>query len=202
MSLDTTHLVVDFETLGKRDNAVVTRIACTPFKLSEKDITYNELFNRTFYIALSIKDQKENYKREIDKSTLDWWKKQSKDLQKLSALPTDNDLSLQTGMDQFKSFVKSHGYSQWKSFVWARGSYFECGKFETMHENVYGEDERPFLNTYKFHDCRTYNWLLSGGPNGGLEIWEPSPMPKEFIKHHAAHDAALDAFRIIKLFWE
>ena len=198
VDLNATQLVLDFETLAFAETAIVTRLACTPVKLGEVNITYDELVDRTFYIAISIEDQ-QRYGRTMDKPTLDWWKTQPKELRVESALPTPNDLSLKDAVDTFGEWSKAQGYHKWKSFCWARGTYFELPKWVSMYENIYGIGSalKGPINTFKFHECRTYNWLLTGG---STEQWEPTPMPSSFVKHNAKHDAAMDAYRLVRLF--
>lgn len=196
--MDTTvpQFVLDFEALAFGENAIVTRIACTPFRFDEKDITYEELVTRTFYVALDTADQKNNYGRTMDRSTLKWWSEQTPELQKESMKKTDHDLSLKDAIDQLHAFAKKWKYSKWNSFIWARGSFYETCKYQTMAESIYPND-RTYLNTFKFHECRTFNWMLT---QGETECWEPNPMPASFQKHNAKHDAAMDAFRLVRLF--
>lgn len=189
--------MLDFETLGTSENAVVTRIAITPFMFNQYDVTYEQLLNRSLYIALDVKDQIENYNRVVDKSTIEFWKTQSRELRQESIKPTDNDLSLVDGLNEIKNFLKEWGYDSKYSFTWCRGINFEAPIMNTMNKQAFPNDKYPILSYRLYHDCRTFNWCMSSGKTDKY-------IPKDFnqlnhIEHHAKHDAALDVYRMLKL---
>src|ERR1017187_9157255 len=84
---------VDIETLGLESNAVILSAAIIHFDL-EKDafVTFEELLQRSLTVKISVMPQVAGPKgRQIDKSTVDWWMKQSLESRILSfnSSPTD-----------------------------------------------------------------------------------------------------------------
>lgn len=189
------HLCIDLETLAFCDNAIITAIAITPFKFTEKDVTFDELVARTFYVKCDIRSQKA-LGRVADKSTIDWWKSQPLQLQKISSLPSPDDVPIQDAFDKMCKFVKSTEYDFKNSYTWERGMGFDTNKLDTLTRQL---EARSVMNYWRAREIRTFNDLVGDVISGKWEVPE-NEYPKNFIEHYAKHDAAMDTFRLIKLF--
>lgn len=190
-----THLCWDIETLGMKETTVVTTLAIIPFTF-EDEISYDQLVLDGFYVKFSVADQIKNWKRTTTQSTLDWWKTQSDEAKKNSIVPHKNDVTLLEGLDQIEYWIGKSQYSHKNSYNWARGSNFDFPKIEDMFDQA--NRKLPF-NTWKIRDTRTYIDVLTGNDRGAYEL--KNGTPKNFIHHHALHDAALDVMRLKEIYF-
>lgn len=200
MDFDQTHFSIDTETLSYYDNAIITSVAITPFNFKkDKDATFVELLARTFYVKLDQKIQLKDLGRKTDKGTIDWWKTQSAELRKLSVVPADDDVDPYTALvDMIPKFLKEHKYEYWGSYFFERGMGYDSTKIDTLYRAL-GEDttKKRIMNFFMYREIRTLNDLLGGTTTGK---WIPEGgNPSSFIEHVASHDAAMDAYRLIRL---
>ncbi len=189
-----THLIFDTETLGVRENAAIATIACVPFTFGGNQ-KYSELVESGFFAKICIKDQIGEWKRKTEPATLEFWSLQSKDARERSILPSSDDLPTVEALTNLAKFIKSSAYDFKRSYIWCRGIRFDFGKLEAQYEMV--GIECPF-NSWKARDVRTYIDILTGSDNGSYNL--RNGVPPEFVKHHALHDAALDAAKMIEIF--
>lgn len=190
------HIMLDTETLGTREGAVVLSVGAVAFSLLENQPNdYNDLVLNGFYVKFSVQDQVKNYGRRIDDDTLNWWKSQGEEAQKVLK-PSQHDASMVDGLNSFNDWIKQlPGYKYKTSYVWSRGTYFDFPKLESMYDQA---GIKPGYNGWKIRDVRTYIDVLTGDdwgrydPRGGV--------PAEFIPHHALHDAAMDSYRMVEIF--
>ena len=195
MNLHSQHLVIDTETLALRDNAIVLSIAVTPFKFNESNVTYDELVERSFFVKLDAKAQGKKG-RIADAKTLKWWGEQPETSKVFAFNKSKEDVEPREGLIQLKKFIKENTeYSRNNSYVFERGMGYDTNKLDSLCE-MYGLD-CP-LNLWQARELRTVNDLVGDVDNGKWEL--PEGRPHNFIEHHALHDAALDAFRLIKMF--
>lgn len=188
---------IDIETVGKYDSCVITRIALTPFYFSEKNITFEELCDRTLVIALDQDEQVEKGRfREV--ATEEWWNSQSEELKVVSYYKTKNDMKILDAFEEIKKFLKKHRYDYMESHLWARNSGFECFKIQSLSELVYGKGmDMKVLNGWNWQDFKTLNLILTGGQTSK---WTPKNVDmNKFMYHNPAHDSALDCMRSIQL---
>lgn len=189
-------LTVDIETRDIYDSAVITRIAITPFRFDEdKDVTFQELVDRTLYISL---DQEEQIARGRTRnpSTEAWWASQPEDLRIESYYPTDKDLPVVEAFAEIKRFLSRWHYDHFNSMLFARNCGFEGFKLQSLNE-MFIPDTKQVLNNWNWQECKTVNFILSGGTT---QKWNPPNMDElGFIYHRADHDSAMDSFRMIKL---
>lgn len=195
MSNEAFHLSIDTETLGMRENTVVLSIGCVAFQLVENGPNDYERYVRDgFHVKFSVKDQIVNHKRTTDQSTIDWWKQQEPEAQKILK-PSDHDVDMATGLEMFNEWIGKSGYNWRKSYVWSRGTYFDFPKIEHMYVQT---GIKCGFNTWKIRDTRTFIDILTGDESGQYE--PKGGFPKSFIKHDALHDAAMDAYRMTEIF--
>lgn len=194
MNLENTHIVIDTETLGFSDEAIVLSIALCPFRFEEKDLTFMDLVNRSYFCKLKVKPQKEKG-RIADRNTLEWWSKQNDHIKSFSYTKNGTEIDPQQALLDMKVFVSKCGYDYQKSYMFERGMGYDSNKLQSLY-TMY-DLSSPF-NFWRAREIRTINDLVGDVSNGKWEL--PNGNPKEFIEHHALHDAALDAYKLIKLF--
>ena len=72
------------------------------------------------FIKFNAKEQKEIYNRKAEEETVKWWKAQCNIVKQVSLYPSEQDVSLETGIKIIKDYVKKH--SKNRETVWTRGS--------------------------------------------------------------------------------
>jgi len=188
-----THIIFDVETLGLKEKAVVTTLAAVPFTF-EDDKTYPQLVDAGFFVKFKISEQMK-LGRETTQSTLDFWKSQPQEAKVHSIIPSATDVNLEEGLNKLVTFIKSTPYEWKKSYLWSRGNAFDFPKIEDLFDQV--NIKVPF-NTFRVRDVRTYVDILAGADNGQYDLKDGQP--REFVKHHALHDAAHDAAKMKELY--
>jgi len=187
------HQIFDVETLGLKEHAVVTSLACVPFTF-EGDETYPKLVSEGFFVKFKISEQLK-MGRQTTQSTLDFWKGQPQEAKVHSIIPSPNDVGLEEGLTKLTTWIKGRKYEWKKSYLWSRGNAFDFPKIEDLFDQV--GMKVPF-NTFRVRDVRTFIDILAGTDNGQYEL--QGGVPKEFVKHHALHDAAHDAAKMKELY--
>lgn len=112
------NLIIDCETLGVRDNAVVPMFAAlvTDDQLSIKD----NLKNMIILHPSTVEQDSRGSTRSED--TIRWWDKQSQDVQQI-VLSQDNSISILECCNKFMKFLETTDYLKEQSpFIWQRGS--------------------------------------------------------------------------------
>jgi len=182
------HLFVDVETLGTESNAVLLSLGMVYADFSE-DFTYDQLIETGFYVKFDANEQKE-MGRTMEKGTIEWWKKQDKEVFDSEVRVKPTDVKLLDGLNQAAEWIASvPGYSRKTGTVWTRGS---------IDDMVLGSvckqaGRAPLFPFYLVRDVRTAVDILYGSHNGYVDI--DAPMPN-IQKHNPTVDAALDAMML------
>lgn len=188
-------LSLDLETLGLRENTVVLSLGVAAFRLdAESTNDFDRYIETGFHVKFSVKDQMQTWNRSTDASTIEWWKKQDKEAQKI-VKPSVEDVTMADGLAMFTDWVKSIDYRWGKSYTWTRGLAFDIPKVEHMY---YQAGMKLPFNSWMARDTRTFIDILTGVSNGQYE--PDGGFPKNFLKHDALHDAAMDAYRMTEIF--
>ena len=183
--------IYDFETLSQDPiNGVVLSMAMLSFAESrftnpEMAYTYDELVSSTHFIKFSVEDQVRNYKRKIDKETLEWWNNQPAEARE-QLKPSDEDKSIE---ELYSFFIVNKSTNVRK--IYTRGNTFDpifltyvmkqCGKPEPYH-------------WWEVRDTRS---LIDGMAWGSdLDNKFTPPNCESFVHHDPRHDIALDVMRI------
>lgn len=189
------HILLDLETLGTRENAVVLSLGAVAFSLYEGEKNdYDAYILNGFYVKFSVEDQIKTWGRKTEPGTLAWWRDQGEEARKVLK-PSKDDVSMIDGLTMFNAWIKATpGYKFKDSYVWSRGTYFDFPKIESMYDQAGLECG---FNTWKIRDVRTYIDILTGDTWGK---YNPRKAPQNFVAHHALHDAAMDAYRMVEIF--
>ncbi|QFR56617.1 exonuclease [Stenotrophomonas phage Mendera] len=191
---DLVHVVVDLETLGLEQDAVVLSLGASTFRMDGSRPKFDKMISEGFYAKFDVKEQVKTFKRTMTDSTIDWWKTQGAAAKKvLEATPFDHRMA--DGLIEFNAWLKKVGYNFQKSYIWSRGTYFDFPKIEHMYRQA--EVECGY-NGWKIRDVRTYIDILTGVDNGKYE--PEGGTPQQFVAHDALHDAAMDGYRMQEIF--
>jgi len=118
------NIIYDFETLSQefKDGAVLGLAALEydDKKFIEDDgYDYDELIDEVKFIKFDVVDQVRNHGRKINPDTLDWWKSQGKEAQKILD-PSSEDVSITTLL----SWINKNFSEKYKK-VFTRGNTFD-----------------------------------------------------------------------------
>lgn len=189
------HILLDVETLGIRENAVVLSLGAVSFRLEPGQRNdYDSYVLDGFYVKFDVKDQVRNYGRKIEEDTLNWWKRQGATAREVLK-PSVDDVAMADGLAEFNAWIRDiDGFKFKDSYVWSRGTNFDFPKIESMYHQA---NIRSGFSTWKVRDVRTYIDILTGSDRGVYDVRET---PNNFVAHHALHDAAMDAYRMVEIF--
>ena len=127
----------------------------------------------------------EKFNRKIEKSTLDWWKNQSKEAQE-QLKPSSNDVSIDTLYD---FMVREMNYESMKS-VWTRGNSFDPVLLDSI---LIATNKPKFKNWWAIRDTRSFLDGLLYGSNIRNNFM---PDGVEAVLHDPRYDIALDVYRM------
>jgi len=183
----------DLETLGT-DTETAPILSCAAITVdetrfvSDTPYTFIELVGLCSEIKLNVREQIEVYGRKIDKATFDWWSRQSAE-SKTILVPHISDRPIAElvpwMVDNFTT----------GSRVYTRGNSFDPPLISSVCKML------KIVEPYKFWDIRDTRTFLDAVVlqvgNGDFDCsFVPKELEKEFIKHDAVHDIAMDIYRI------
>lgn len=181
--------LMDFETLGTEDSAVLLSVGVMkcPKTITDEERQNPILLEKyTLHFKIDREEQIKN-KRTIDKDTIEWWKKQNIDAKNI--LTNSNCYNSKTIYNELLKFFTDAGFDAKKHTIWSRGlidqrwwqSY--CRTF-----NFY-----DFLPFWCWRDTRTLLDVLTNDPNGNIFTFNG------LVKHNSSHDCILDFIRMISV---
>lgn len=187
-------VMFDFETFAKGGNAAVIDVAVIPFVSNPEVVeTFDDLVQRALHVKFDLKSQKG--KREFDKGTIEWWKKQS-DEAKAGLAPTDKDVTTEVGIKLIVDFIKNSGVNFWESQGWCRGQSFDWPiMVDLIKTHLAGEDGDTFkLEPVAFWNQRDVRTAIEALLL--VRDMTTTPLPagtlSGFIAHNSIHDTAKD----------
>lgn len=191
--------VMDSETLGRWDDAIVLSVAVTIADLTKPYTFLQLLEERTFFIKLNAKEQKD-LGRQVDKGTMDWWKgigtkyPPSEAARKVSYYPSAEDTSVFQLADNIRVGCHRLGVDP-RKVDWCDRNLFDLRKVQHIIEVTCKQDSSE---PWDYHDTfDIVSWLKGVGQTdryAGVKAWELEGMSY----HDPRHDAALDWLRIQK----
>ena len=182
-------VIYDYETLSQNafDGVAlsVAGIAYDESRFLTNPYTYEELLDMCEYVKFDVADQVK-YGRKVQKGSLDWWKKQSKDAQK-QLLPSDNDVSI----TELIPFLNTLDIKNAKK-VFTRGNSFDPVFTRSICDSLGLVDPTPW---WVIRDVRSY----VDGFTYGTDInhdFIPKELTDKFVQHDPEHDVAMDVIRM------
>lgn len=183
--IDYVHVMVDLETMGKKNNAPIVAIGAVFFDPSTGSI--GESFYKVVCLESSV-----NWGAVIDPSTVIWWLKQSSEAR--SAIVNDDAIPLQDALLQFREFVSDNvaGGSK-KAQVWGNGASFDNSILRSSYDCIAEDYPWEYWND---RDVRTMVEL------GQAISFDPkTTIPFEGSRHNALADAIHQA-RYVSAIWQ
>lgn len=189
-------VLVDFETAGLYENAILLSMGITCFELEDvPDI--EKLKRSSTFIKFNQEEQRKSGKFSVDKSVLEWWKKQDKAVIDAAFKPTENDVSIRDACYLIRKFITLHGYDYKLSNLWARGTDFDIPKLRYLFRVA--NESYPF-NPFKCRDVRTYVDILGGTDTGNVQV--KGNVFDGLAKHNPMNDTIRDAYVMQMLYQE
>jgi len=181
---------LDIETLGVESTSVILSVGIL-YISDTRTRSYQDVLENSIFIKINAKDQIENYKRTVDKNTIEWWKKQGDLQRKYSYVPSSKDVPVTQAIKMCRNWVNSQENT--KAMVWTRGS-MDSSCLDSLFKAA-GEDELFPYNQYR--DVRTAIDLIypNTSKNGYVEVDQdkcPGFSLDLVLKHHPVHDSAAD----------
>ena len=183
--IDYVHVMVDLETMGKKNNAPIVAIGAVVFDPATGSI--GESFYKVVCLESSV-----NWGAVIDPSTVIWWLKQSSEAR--SAIVNDDAIPLQDALLQFREFVDDNvaGGSK-KAQVWGNGASFDNSILRSSYDCIAEDYPWEYWND---RDVRTMVEL------GQAISFDPkTTIPFEGSRHNALADAIHQA-RYVSAIWQ
>ena len=189
MSVD---FCLDFETLGKDHDCVVLSFSILGFDPFKDDYTFEELVPMVKTWKIDIKQQIKDG-RTISKDTLEWWKNQTEEVQKVLE-PSDSDTPPSVFIEELHQYLESFDRS-YTTLVYCRGTDFDLPILRDLVGKYSEYDKYDFLT--KFWNIRDIRSLLCGRLDNNLSttFLKEQDIPG-FIKHNSAHDVAKAVFEL------
>lgn len=183
--IDYVHVMVDLETMGKKNNAPIVAIGAVVFDPSTGSI--GESFYKVVCLESSV-----NWGAVIDPSTVIWWLKQSSEAR--SAIVNDDAIPLQDALLQFREFVSDNvaGGSK-KAQVWGNGASFDNSILRSSYDCIAEDYPWEYWND---RDVRT---MLKLGQ--AISFDPKTTIPFEGSRHNALADAIHQA-RYVSAIWQ
>jgi hypothetical protein len=181
----------DVETLGKRSNSVILSMAAIYFDPDTKP-SPEQLREDVFFAKFSVIEQVKEYGREMNQSTMDWWKKQCHNVRVASFLPSEVDCSFVDGYESMRKWAASKNDT--KCWVWARGNLDQL-VMDDIEEQLELEPIWPYA---RWRDVRTAVDFLYNTTNGYVDVDYPGFDSRNHItKHNPIDDCVLDAMMMM-----
>lgn len=181
----------DIETLGTESTSAVLSASIIHFELG-KEYTYEELLENACFVKLDVPTQLKNYKRIIDKGTVEWWAKQHEYVRGVSLKPSNMDLSPEEAIATIREYAAQ--YPEKNQTIWARGSLDQMC-IDSLTRALDQDLIFPYNN---WRDMRTAIDLLKDtGNNGYCTVEHPTFKSHNVVKHHPTHDCAYDIMMLI-----
>ena len=183
--IDYVHVMVDLETMGKKNNAPIVAIGAVVFDPATGSI--GESFYKVVCLESSV-----NWGAVIDPSTVIWWLKQSSEAR--SAIVNDDAIPLQDALLQFREFVSDNVAGGSKTAqVWGNGASFDNSILRSSYDCIAEDYPWEYWND---RDVRTMVEL------GQAISFDPkTTIPFEGSRHNALADAIHQA-RYVSAIWQ
>jgi hypothetical protein len=193
-------LILDFETIGAKP------IRCPAIDISygvfhwdrflNQPYTFEELLDRVIVKnKFNIAEQVKVYGAKYSKEDINFWERQSKDVQK-NLRPTADDLTVSDFTNKFVDFLKQYGKI---NYWWSRSNMFDPIVLWRLFDYdgkdlLFGE----YLRHGRVRDTRTYIDAKLNFPalNGFVPISDNKYWSETFIAHDSSHDVAADILRL------
>lgn len=175
------HVMVDIETLGTSERAVVLSIGAVKFDLNQV-WSVERLQKDTLYCVLDLEHQN-LLKREIDPETVAWWMRQSEEAKEVFR---STQTSIDDSLTALSNFVKSPDAHE----VWANSPSFDCKILSNLNAEIEKSKYPSVAELFDFRLERDFRTVLALAKNKGFKVeW-----PEGSTGHNALSDAVSQAY--------
>jgi len=182
--------LLDIETLDTESTTIVLSAALVYFD-TENKYSFEEYVNKTCFVKFDVKEQKA-MGRTVGSDTVNWWKKQSKEVQQISLLPSENDVSVEMGIKKFQQYIRDNSVEK-EELVWIRGTIDQMA-MDSLCKSA--KMDRLFFY-WVYRDVRTYiDFTKETAKKGYCKI--PGFDFSKVKKHDPIHDVCLDVLMILE----
>lgn len=146
-------------------------------------------------LKLSVKDQVDNYKYEVDQDTLEFWAKQSQEVRDMIK-PAKSDITVNEFTDEFVKYLSGTGKID---YWWSRSNTFDPIILWRLFDDCNkGKRLANYIKHWDLRELRTYmeakfNFEIKNNftPIADEEFWE-----KVFKQHDSSWDVLADGLRM------
>ena len=163
------HAMIDIETAGNEDNALMVALGAVVFDPFEID----DVLGSTFQVRFDPLDV-EAKGGKINMSTMLWWMKQDPEVMRSQFSGSEG---LKRGLVRFHKWYKNQGIDR----VWAHGTTFDIVIVKNAFKSV------NLSVPWKYNEVRDMRWFQD------LQIGAFQQMMQELYDINTAHDALADA---------
>lgn len=186
--------IIDFETLGQTDDAVLLSVGVLiidPEILDPENPqkTFDDLVESGLYVKIDATNQVKKYNRRVSKETVDWWSKQGPEAKAVLARSVD-DVDLINVAGLIESYLKANNFN---GHLWSRGM-IDGRWLQSMCSCT--NTDVPSAPWWTHRDVRTCIDVLCGTTRGYLPK-SHSFGPNGFIAHNPVHDCARDVIQMM-----
>ena len=143
-------MVIDFETLKTTPDAVILAFGAYFVSLKDGIPDYEEIIKNGFYRTFDTRSQIEEG-RKIGKDTLEWWKSQSVEAQRI-LLESDDDIKLPEFLADFREYIDNNSNNS-EFWIFARSPSFDY----SILDNIRGQYNEPeYWKFWNEKDTRTF----------------------------------------------
>lgn len=193
--------ILDYETLGNAPEGATVDLACIVFDFDvHNPPTFADLVYNGTRSKFCLPSQKSfgPYPRTFDKSTMEWWAKQSAEA-KAGLMAGPCDVQIDEGLNHILNFIKDKGCDPWKTRGWARGMSFDFSILVSQIRQVFKTRETFEIEPCKFWNQRDVRTFIEATlmQDGMTECPLPKGTLNGFIAHNSVHDCAKDVLMMI-----
>ena len=182
--------LIDIETLDVESTTIILSAAMLHFD-TENKYTFEEYLDKACFVKFDVKEQKA-LGRTVSTDTVEWWKKQSKEVQQISLLPSENDVSAEMGIKKLQQYIRDNSKEK-EELVWIRGTIDQMA-MDSLCKSVKMDRLFPY---WAYRDVRTFiDFTKESAKKGYCKI--PEFDFSKVKKHNPIHDIALDALMILE----
>jgi len=192
-----TDFILDWETMGAAPEGAVVDLSVVAFKNDPYNPpNFEDLIASGKRVKFSLSMQKGQ--RVFDKSTIEWWKKQSEEAKKNIKSHPD-DVSVKDGLETILEFLKSQGVDPWKSHGFCRGQSFDFPILVDVIRQVHGTRDTFNLEPVKFWNQRDIRTAIEYTLMKRDMTLTPlrKGLIDGFVHHDSIHDCAKDVMMLI-----
>ena len=192
-------MIIDFETFSK-DASECAVIDCSVIFfewdkfVSDKPYTIRDVATAKRF-KLSVQDQVKNYQWKVDKSTVEFWERQSPEVRKNIA-PKSTDITVKEFTNKFLALLTEKGKID---YWWSRSNTFDPiilkRLFESQNRLPHVEEHLKF---WRVRDTRTFIDAKLDFPkkNGFIPIQDEEKWNMFFKEHDSSWDVLADLLRM------